>query len=645
MKECERQETPLFIAALNNYALVCGATGKYSFTHTSFMKAIKIRKTDIDDIFNQLSERQKIEYISKMNSEMNYFLTDISKYQSKNINYIRDGFDVWVQWKGIATESQSKYEKYISENNDHNVLSYNKKLIEIKKEIISLTFSGQKKMDAKEYREKLSVLEVEKENLEVELSKSFVSEKRIEKIDSKSISKMLPKGSYLIEFACPDFYNFKDRKWEDAHYLAFILYSDKDKPVGLVDLGKADKINKMIEEYRTKVKGVADEDDKARKTDVSGNKELRDIKIEGVLKESKKGRDEIAKKLYTEIFAPLKGYLGEGKNIFISPEGNLNFIPFEVLMSSEGKYLIDEYQFNYITTGRDIMRFTAGSDSTNNEVVIMADPDFDIGKNNDNILLAKQVAGENDIKENLQFSREMRGINFGRLSGTRAEGEAISNILKEKYGKEPKLYLGDQALEGVLMNNKNPKILHIASHGFFLTDEMMDMLIENDTVNTRSLSDEEMRNISIIEDKGAKEHRSIGNPMLRSGIALSGANTSLRSGRDKGILVAEKISGLKLRGTELVVLSACDTGVGEVKKGEGVFGLKRAFILAGVKTLVMSLWKVPDEETKDLMIEFYKRIADGKGKSEALREAKLKIKEKNPNPFYWGGFIAIGDPN
>jgi CHAT domain-containing protein len=85
--------------------------------------------------------------------------------------------------------------------------------------------------------------------------------------------------------------------------------------------------------------------------------------------------------------------------------------------------------------------------------------------------------------------------------------------------------------------------------------------------------------------------------------------------------------------------------VGEVKKGEGVFGLKRAFILAGAKTLVMSLWKVPDEETKDLMIEFYKRMADGKGKSEALREAKLKIKKNNPNPFYWGGFVAIGDPD
>ncbi|MDD5771892.1 MAG: HEAT repeat domain-containing protein [bacterium] len=627
---------------INNLALFYGSTGKHTLAHSNFISAINVRKKNIDNIFIKYSERQKIDYISTVNSEMNCFLSHIAQFQSEDINFVKDGLDIWLQWKGIVTESQSRYEELLSDSNDPKVIIDFNKLIEVKNEIVKLTFSDLGKINDKEYKEKLSVLEKEKENIESRLStmsKTYALEKRIGKIDSKSIAKMLPKGSYLIEFACPDFYSFTDRKMGDPHYLAFILSSDEGKPVGLIDIGKADNINKLIEEYRTKAKWIVDEEENASNKDVSVN---RDIKIEGALKISKNSRDEISKKLYNNIFAPLKDFLGEGKNIFISPEGNLNFIPFEVLISSDGKYLIDEYQFNYITAGRDIMRFNAENDSTNNEIVVMADPDFDLGTDKKEIVLAKLDVGE---KENLQFSREMRGVNFGRLSGTREEGEAISKILKEKYEKEPKLFLGDQALEGVLMNNKNPKILHIASHGFFLTDEMMDMLTSSSQDSTRGLSDEEIRNISIIEDKVNKERPSIGNPMLRSGIALAGANTSLNLGRDKGIVVAEKISGLRLRGTELVVLSACDTGVGEVKKGEGVFGLKRAFILAGAKTLVMSLWKVPDEETKDLMIEFYKRMSDGKSKAVALREAKLKIKEKNPNPFYWGGFVSIGNPD
>ncbi|MDD5435734.1 MAG: CHAT domain-containing protein, partial [Nitrospira sp.] len=103
--------------------------------------------------------------------------------------------------------------------------------------------------------------------------------------------------------------------------------------------------------------------------------------------------------------------------------------------------------------------------------------------------------------------------------------------------------------------------------------------------------------------------------------------------------------GLRLRGTGLVVLSACDTGVGEIKTGEGVFGLKRAFILAGAETLVISLWKVPDKETKDLMVEFYKLMSEGKGKAEALREAKLNIKKDKSHPFYWGAFVSVGNPD
>ena len=134
------------------------------------------------------------------------------------------------------------------------------------------------------------------------------------------------------------------------------------------------------------------------------------------------------------------------------------------------------------------------------------------------------------------------------------------------------------------------------------------------------------------------------NPLLRSGLALAGANR-LRSGQDDGVLTALEVAGLDLAGTELAVLSACETGVGAVQNGEGVYGLRRALVLAGVRTQIASLWKVDDAATKDLMIDYYRRLQAGAGRSQALREAQLAML-KSPtraHPYYWASFIAIGE--
>jgi CHAT domain-containing protein len=143
--------------------------------------------------------------------------------------------------------------------------------------------------------------------------------------------------------------------------------------------------------------------------------------------------------------------------------------------------------------------------------------------------------------------------------------------------------------------------------------------------------------------------RGIMNPMLRSGIALSGANTWLRGDElsnkaEDGLLTAEEICDLDLAGTELVVVSACETGLGDIVGGEGVFGLRRSFVLAGAQSLVISLWQVPDDETKDLMIEFYSRLLQGEARSKALRGAQLALRGQYPDPYFWGAFICQGDP-
>jgi CHAT domain-containing protein len=141
----------------------------------------------------------------------------------------------------------------------------------------------------------------------------------------------------------------------------------------------------------------------------------------------------------------------------------------------------------------------------------------------------------------------------------------------------------------------------------------------------------------------------VANPLLRSGLALAGANSwlgglSLPDGAEDGLLTAEDVSAMDLRQTELAVLSACDTGLGESEFGEGVMGLRRAFVLAGAKTLVMSLWKVPDAATAELMTEFYRLLLADVPRAEALRQSQRRLKGRHPDPFYWGAFICQGDP-
>jgi CHAT domain-containing protein len=207
-------------------------------------------------------------------------------------------------------------------------------------------------------------------------------------------------------------------------------------------------------------------------------------------------------------------------------------------------------------------------------------------------------------------------------------------------------WLDATALEGRLKTAcRSPRILHLATHGFFLPDQERNLNKE-----ARGFGFELGEFSSAKDGLGRFSGPMMENPMLRSGLALAGANTWLKAGNpheeaEDGLLTAEDVTGLDLLATELVVLSACETGLGRVHVGEGVFGLRRAFVLAGARTLVMSLWKVPDEPTRELMVDFYRRLLAGEGRAEALRQAQLALKAKYPEPFYWGAFICQGDPS
>ncbi len=249
-----------------------------------------------------------------------------------------------------------------------------------------------------------------------------------------------------------------------------------------------------------------------------------------------------------------------------------------------------------------------------NNPVIIADPSFgepeqpQIAKSNSRAQKRQSVTTANDLGT----------IYFAPLSATAPEANTIRTQFPNSI-----LLTGTNATEAALKQVAAPKILHIATPGFFLTDNAAEANVKD----TRSIN--------------AKAK--IENPLLRSGLALAGANLH-KSDNEDGILTALEVSGLNLWGTKLVTLSACDTGIGEVKNGEGVYGLRRAFVLAGTESLVMSLWPVSDFVTRELMTGYYKGLQQGQGRGEALRQVQLQMmkSKRHEHPFFWASFIQSG---
>jgi CHAT domain-containing protein len=221
-------------------------------------------------------------------------------------------------------------------------------------------------------------------------------------------------------------------------------------------------------------------------------------------------------------------------------------------------------------------------------------------------------------RRSITTGADLSKVYFAPLAGAAEEARSIQSLFPEA-----ELFTGSQATKAALAGIDAPRILHIATHGFFLDDGPKWQ--ESDA-------------------RGISARANFENPLLRSGLALAGANLK-QNGKDDGILTALEASNLNLWGTKVVTLSACETGIGEVKNGEGIYGLRRAFFLAGAETLVMSLWPVSDRVTRDIMTGYYTGLKNGLGRGEAMRQvqlALLKSKDRR-HPFYWASFIEAGN--
>ncbi len=608
--------------SLNNLALLYAARDNFPKAHDLFQKAQQIDSKVIDQVMGFTGEEQKMKFLSTKKWGFYYFISLVDQYISQDPSARKDVLDVWIGRKGIILEAQKRFQEALIYSDDPQVVKTFQELSRVRAQLSKLAFSGPGKAGPEAYKKKIARLEAKKSELEAKLSnlsKAFALKQKVTKADSLKVANALPKDTALLEFARITKVNFnakgKEKKWLSDHYIAFVVHAGRGDKPGMVNLGDAEEIDRTVTLLKKEIVESRDVDDP-------------DMASASI-------------KLYKLVFEPLLKELGNKREIFISPDGNLNLMPFEVLQRPDGRFLIEDYTFNYLAAGRDIVGFGEIKEK-GGKALLMGDPDFDLGEEEKDSSLRKLAL--RGVQNTGVRSIDMRGFHFTRLPGTKEEVKTIHELLGKNNAE---VYMGKEALEEVLKQKGTPRILHLATHGFFLSDFVL-----------KDFSDNKFDRGIMVPNMALKKPRGkrvkIKNSLLRSGIALSGANNALKANdalKSDGIVTAEKILGLKLRGTDMVVLSACNTGAGDVKTGEGVFGLRRAFTQAGTRSLVMSMWSVPDRETKELMVEFYRNIQSGKmNRCKALRQAALKqmniVKERygHTNPFYWGAFVFLGEP-
>ncbi len=331
---------------------------------------------------------------------------------------------------------------------------------------------------------------------------------------------------------------------------------------------------------------------------------------------------------YKNYFEPLADYLQKNKiqKVYLSSEGVYNQLNLNSIKNPfTQKYILDEYDIHLINNTRELA--SAIPDKRVGQApVLLGFPKFNLEESG-----SKKVAETRGVSRGVSRGGITRGFRGGLLRYMRGEEDGISvlpgtekeiNEISALFQEKPQVFMEVQAAEHIVKEVNNPRVLHIATHGYFLEDE------------------------AVATD--ANQSQYIANPLLKAGLILAGAENFLLTGElnesgDDGILTAYEAMNLNLDDTDLVVLSACETGLGQVKNGEGVYGLQRAFRLAGTKNIVMSLWSVDDEATQELMSLFYKEMLSGKTQHEAFRLAQQQLKQKFKQPFYWGAFIMVGE--
>jgi len=589
---------PQAALTLDNLALLYEAQGNIKRAIACLTRADEIGERNIKLNLAGGSERDKLKYVAIFTQETDRTVTLSVQAARESADARRLALSTILRRKGRALDSVAEGVLALRRSLNTDDRKLLDQLTETRSRLANLVLGASGRDPSQDQTEKTR-LEERAESLEARISsRSAEFRAQSQPVTIEAIQALIPPDSALVEFLSYKPFNVKRDSWEARRYVAFVLFDHGDP--ACVELGRAFTIDVAVDALRKALRSPhsTDTDSRGPRVTFSG-----------------KGTDpgnvkQLARRVDELVMEPIRRLLRDKRTILLSPDGALNLIPFAALVDEKQRYLLEDYQFIYLTTGRDLLRLTTRLQSQTGPL-LLGNPDYDASA----ATKSQPEAPPQEIG-NRRSGEDSTGP-YPPLAGAEREVHEIGKLLSGASILE-----GATATEAALKSARSPSILHIATHGFFLPDPVTDDRYEAKDVQALPIE----------------------NPMLRSGLALAGANKH-KSGAEDGVLTALEASGLDLWGTKLVVLSACDTGVGDVRNGDGVYGLRRALVVAGSESQMMSLWQVSDEATRELMVDYYRGLEAGEGRAASLRRVQLKMLKSGmwKHPFYWASFIQSGE--
>ncbi|NEO83704.1 MAG: CHAT domain-containing protein [Spirulina sp. SIO3F2] len=584
-----RAEHPDIAQSLNKLARFHWQQNQIDAAIAQLTAALNIEESNLNRLLVLGSERQKRDYFETIAPSTDIALSLHLQAAPKNFDAARLAFTTVLRRKGRILDAVSDNIRAIQQdlNSESQVLL--EQLRTTRRQIATLVFDPPSD-PAPDYSTEISRLKGKADQLEAQLAQLHQTDaNQTQSVTIAQVQAQIPEDAALIEYVL--YRPFEPQsvinRWAEPRYAVYILTAQGESQ--WLDLGPASAIDRQIRRFNRRVQSTNDNPYRIFP---------------------------IAQDLHQAVIAPVLTQLGGSvQHLLLSPDSRLNLVPFAALVDANEQYLIQNYQITYLTSGRDLLQDRSTTSQRENPL-ILADINYD-----------EPGAGAASalISTNRRSGDALTRV--AALANTAAEGQKIQQLFPAAM-----LLTQDDATENAIKQTPNPEILHIATHGFFLNIPQ---------IAPTDLS-RQFFSAQVQRERPAPSNRE--NPLLRSGLALAGFNQR-RSGSEDGVLTALEVASLDLYGTKLTVLSACETGLGEIANGEGVYGLRRALVIAGSESQVMSLWQVDDAATQQLMVDYYTKLKAGIGRSEALRQVQLELiaSENYRTPYYWAAFIPSGN--
>ncbi|MBK9722535.1 MAG: CHAT domain-containing protein [Saprospiraceae bacterium] len=604
------KEHPDYARSLSNLAHLFKDMGNYEKAEPLYLELSSVNQKLLEKALHHLSE-------SELKKYMNNFATSQSRalsfmHQTAGTKARAICYDNSLFYKGFLLNASNQI-KNLAHTDATTTEKFN--LLKSYERLLAAQYALP---IAERDSGKVADLEEKSNTLEKDLARTVAGfGDAIRQVNWQEVQRNLAAGEAAVEFV---HYGFAEIKQNDSTmYAALLLLPEAQQPIFIL-LFEEKSLDSLLHSKSD------------RKADYVNS--LYTLADRGAI-----AIEATKKSLYEILWKPLEKELTGIKTIYFSPTGLLHRINLDAIPISETETLADKYQLIELNSTRQLVIPTQVK-IANNDAILFGGIQFE----QDSILqineplLASRSRGELTFKS---MDSTLRGGTWNYLAGTEREVNSIEKIMQTS-GVNVSLKKGYQATEESFKNigannSASPRILHIATHGYFFPDP-------KSTAQKSSLNGEQ-ESVFKISD----------HPMLRSGLIMAGGNAAWQGkqtleGREDGILTAYEISQMNLSNTELVVLSACETGLGDIKGNEGVYGLQRAFKIAGVKYLIMSLWQVPDKQTSLLMTTFYKKWLEAEGPDkggnkmsipDAFHAAQKELREIGLDPYQWAGFVLV----